>query len=146
MTADGILSGYSPSPHNENKCHVTGKSLHRQIAGKNFPIATKNEESPPLGDNLPLLSHARARTNKPAALRLTDKTGYLKGKDQIMPARSKAQQRAAGAALAAKRGETDPADLKGASAEMYETMDEAALIALAATEHDGLPEKIDDDS
>ncbi len=39
-----------------------------------------------------------------------------------MPARSQAQQKAAGAALAAKRGETDPRELFGAAREMYETM------------------------
>ena len=37
-----------------------------------------------------------------------------------MPAKSKAQQMAAGAALSAKRGETKKSELKGASREMYE--------------------------
>ncbi len=37
-----------------------------------------------------------------------------------MPATSKAQQKAAGAALSAKRGETKKSELKGASREMYE--------------------------
>ena len=37
-----------------------------------------------------------------------------------MPAKSKAQQKAAGAALSAKRGETNVSDLKGASKQMYE--------------------------
>ena len=41
-----------------------------------------------------------------------------------MPAKSQAQQKAAGAALAAKRGEVPKAKLKGASREMYETMTE----------------------
>ena len=41
-----------------------------------------------------------------------------------MPAKSKAQQMAAGAALAAKRGETKVSDLKGASREMYNSMSE----------------------
>ena len=36
-----------------------------------------------------------------------------------MPATSKAQQKAAGAALAAKRGETKVSSLKGASKQMY---------------------------
>ncbi|GLT12769.1 DUF3008 family protein [Sulfitobacter porphyrae] len=62
-----------------------------------------------------------------------------------MPARSKAQQRAAGAALSAKRGETRVSDLQGASKEMYETMTEAELEDYASTDHDGLPEKVDDD-
>ncbi|WP_128290613.1 DUF3008 family protein [Afifella aestuarii] len=44
-----------------------------------------------------------------------------------MPAKSKAQQKAAGAALSAKRGETRTSDLKGASKSMYESMDEKEL-------------------
>lgn len=56
-----------------------------------------------------------------------------------MKAKSKAQQRAAGAALSAKRGETDEADLQGASKEMFETMSEAELEDMAATSHDNLP-------
>ncbi|WP_273691886.1 DUF3008 family protein [Ketogulonicigenium vulgare] len=62
-----------------------------------------------------------------------------------MPAKSKAQQKAAGAALSAKRGETDVKDLVGASKEMYDTMTEAELDELASTPHDGLPDKVEDD-
>jgi hypothetical protein len=58
-----------------------------------------------------------------------------------MPAQSKAQQRAAGAALAAKRGEAKVEDLKGASREMYDDMSEAELEELAATSHEDLPVK-----
>jgi len=60
-----------------------------------------------------------------------------------MPARSKAQQKAAGAALAAKRGEADKKDLYGASKDMARTMTERELEELAATAHKGLPEKKD---
>src|SRR3546814_3761003 len=38
-----------------------------------------------------------------------------------MPAKSKAQQKAAGAALSAKRGDTKKSELKGASKSMYES-------------------------
>lgn len=62
-----------------------------------------------------------------------------------MPAKSKAQQRAAGAALSAKRGETDRDDLKGASRSMYETMSEEQLEDIAATSRDDLPDKVDGD-
>ena len=62
-----------------------------------------------------------------------------------MPAKSKAQQRAAGAALAAKRGEIKVSELKGASKEMYESMTEEELEDFASTRHDGLPEEVDDD-
>ena len=62
-----------------------------------------------------------------------------------MPAKSKAQQRAAGAALSAKRGESKVADLKGASKDMYDSMSEKELEDFASTDHDGLPEKVEDD-
>ncbi len=58
-----------------------------------------------------------------------------------MPAQSEAQQKAAGAALSAKRGETRVSDLQGASKEMYDSMSESELEGLASTQHDGIPEK-----
>ncbi|GHD09965.1 DUF3008 family protein [Tianweitania populi] len=58
-----------------------------------------------------------------------------------MPAKSKAQQKAAGAALSAKRGETAKKDLKGASKSMVESMSEKQLEELAETKQEGLPEK-----
>ncbi len=58
-----------------------------------------------------------------------------------MPARSKAQQMAAGAALSAKRGETKISSLKGASKEMAESMTEKKLDDLASTSHKGLPDR-----
>jgi hypothetical protein len=58
-----------------------------------------------------------------------------------MPAKSKAQQKAAGAALAAKRGETKKSELKGASKDMYDSMSEEQLRELAQSERKGKPEK-----
>ncbi|SDG41861.1 DUF3008 family protein [Pelagibacterium luteolum] len=58
-----------------------------------------------------------------------------------MPAQSKAQQKAAGAALSAKRGETLKKDLKGASRQMVESMTEKELDDLASTRRKDLPEK-----
>ncbi|WP_103257567.1 DUF3008 family protein [Tabrizicola aquatica] len=60
-----------------------------------------------------------------------------------MPAKSKAQQKAAGAALAAKRGEAEKQDLKGASRQMVDSMSEKELEDLAATKRKNLPEKKD---
>lgn len=60
-----------------------------------------------------------------------------------MPARSKSQQKAAGAALAAKRGEADPKTLRGASKEMAKSMTEEELRELAATSHKGKPEHVE---
>lgn len=62
-----------------------------------------------------------------------------------MPARSKAQQKAAGAALSAKRGETPKSRLKGASREMAESMTEAELEELARTKHKGKPEHVSEE-
>ena len=57
-----------------------------------------------------------------------------------MPAKSKAQQKAAGLALAAKKGEIDPSELKGAAKSMYK-MKQSDLEKYAGTKHEGLPEK-----
>jgi len=62
-----------------------------------------------------------------------------------MPARSKAQQKAAGAALSAKRGETKVGDLQGASKQMYDSMSEDELEDYASTDLDGLPDHVDED-
>lgn len=58
-----------------------------------------------------------------------------------MPAKSKAQQQAAGAALSAKRGEQKKSSLKGASKEMYESMTKKELEEFASTKRKGLPKK-----
>ncbi|MFW6413455.1 MAG: DUF3008 family protein [Oceanicaulis sp.] len=57
-----------------------------------------------------------------------------------MPAKSAAQQKAAGAALSAKRGETKVSDLKGASKSMYESMSESQLEDFAETSRKDKPE------
>ncbi len=58
-----------------------------------------------------------------------------------MPASSKAQQKAAGVALSAKRGDTKVKDLRGASKEMYQEMSESELEDLAATKRKDLPDR-----
>lgn len=60
-------------------------------------------------------------------------------------AKSKKQQQAAGAALAAKRGESKKSDLQGASVGMYESMTEEELEEMASTDREGLPEEAEDD-
>ena len=59
-----------------------------------------------------------------------------------MPAKSKAQQKAAGAALSAKRGDTPKSNLKGASKQMAESMTKAQLEDFAATKRKGKPEHV----
>ena len=56
-----------------------------------------------------------------------------------MPAKSKAQQKAAGAALAAKRGDVKKSELKGASRQMVDLMSEAQLEEFASTKRRGKP-------
>ena len=59
-----------------------------------------------------------------------------------MPAKSAAQQKAAGAALSAKRGETPKSKLKGASREMEKSMTEKELEDFASTKRKGKPEHV----
>jgi len=60
-----------------------------------------------------------------------------------MPAKSKAQQKAAGAALSAKRGDTPKSKLKGASKEMLESMSETQLEDFAKGSANLKPEHVD---
>lgn len=59
-----------------------------------------------------------------------------------MPAKSAAQQKAAGAALSAKRGETPKSKLKGASKTMEASMSEKQLEEFAHTKRKGKPEHV----
>jgi hypothetical protein len=63
-----------------------------------------------------------------------------------MPAKSKSQQKAAGMALSAKRGDTKVSDLQGAAKEMYDSMNEKELEDYAESGRKGKPEhKSEDD-
>ena len=59
-----------------------------------------------------------------------------------MPAKSAAQQKAAGAALSAKRGDTPTSELKGASRQMAQSMTEAQLEDFAHTKRKGKPDHV----
>lgn len=58
-----------------------------------------------------------------------------------MPATSKKQQMAAGAALSAKRGDRSKSSLKGASKQMEKSMSEKQLEEFATTKRKRLPTK-----
>ena len=60
--------------------------------------------------------------------------------EACMPAKSKSQQMAAGAALSAKRGERSKSSLKGASKQMAQSMSESELKKMASTKRKGKPE------
>ena len=57
-----------------------------------------------------------------------------------MPAKSAAQQKAAGAALSAKRGDTAKSKLKGPARSMEKSMSEKELEKMASTKRKGKPE------
>lgn len=58
-----------------------------------------------------------------------------------MPAKSKKQQMAAGAALSAKRGERPKSSLKGASRQMVQSMSENELEKMASVKRKNLPKR-----
>ena len=58
-----------------------------------------------------------------------------------MPAKSKKQQMAAGAALAAKRGEKPKSSLRGASKQMAQSMSEGELRKMAGARRKKLPKR-----
>jgi hypothetical protein len=57
-----------------------------------------------------------------------------------MPAKSAAQQKAAGAALSAKRGDTPKSKLRGASKSMVDSMSEKELEKMAHSSRKDKPE------
>ena len=61
--------------------------------------------------------------------------------EAAMPAKSAAQQKAAGAALSAKRGDTPKSKLQGASKSMM-SMSEKELEKMAHTKRKGKPEHV----
>jgi hypothetical protein len=65
-----------------------------------------------------------------------------KSEEVHMPAKSKAQQKAAGAALAVKEHERPKSSLKGASKSMFESMSEKELKKMASTKRKGKPERV----
>jgi hypothetical protein len=58
-----------------------------------------------------------------------------------MPAKSKKQQMAAGAALAAKRGKRSRSSLRGASKSMFTSMNRRQLRGFAKTKRKSLPKR-----
>jgi len=80
---------------------------------------------------------ARGGTGVPA-LRYHGRTQSVRS--DAVPAKSAAQQKAAGAALSAKRGDTPKKDLKGASKSMEKSMTEEELEDMASTSRKDKPE------
>tara|TARA_R110000737_G_scaffold21939_1_gene40509 strand:+ start:361 stop:642 length:282 start_codon:yes stop_codon:yes gene_type:complete len=91
-----------------------------------------------------LESYAPATMLNSAVLNSAVGKRKLTERSPAMPATSKAQQKAAGAALSAKRGETKPSELYGSSKEMYDSMSKEELEEFASTKREGKPQKKDD--
>jgi hypothetical protein len=62
---------------------------------------------------------------------------FPRWKENDMPAKSAAQQKAAGAALSAKRGDTPKRELRGASKSVEKSMSESELKKMASTSRKG---------
>jgi hypothetical protein len=79
-------------------------------------------------------------TESRSSAKMEPRTGLVTP-DRIMPAKSKQQQKAAGAALSAKRGQRSKSSLKGASRSMVDSMTEPELRSLAKTKRKALPKR-----
>jgi len=101
-------------------------ALSQVETNESFDVVTKSDT---YQKNKLFLDVLNAEINEREAVQVNEK------------AESQAQQKAAGAALAAKRGETPVSKLVGASKEMYDSMTEKELEDFAGTEHKGLPAK-----
>jgi hypothetical protein len=120
--ADTISQG--PSMHYPRPDHVSG--VYDPLANKSSPRVTK----------LGKINRQDAETMK---RNIKQQQGMTESK-LTEKAKSKSQQQAAGAALAAKRGDAPKSTLKGASKEMAK-MPAKELEKFAKTKHKGLPDK-----
>ena len=120
--ADTISQG--PSMHYPRPGHVSG--VYDPLANKSSPRVTK----------LGKINRQDAETMK---RNIKQQQGMTESK-LTEKATSKSQQQAAGAALAAKRGDAPKSKLTGASKEMAK-MPAKELEKFAKTKHKGLPEK-----
>ena len=89
------------------------------------PIETMEEADPRVRARR---ARTRKRTRKPS-------------KETNVPAKSKKQQMAAGAALSAKRGERSKKSLRGASKQMAKSMSQSELRKMAKTKRKKLPKR-----
>ena len=88
------------------------------------------------------LGAQRQRPPRYSAKHVDGERSYRLARDhQSMPARSKKQQMAAGAALAAKRGKKSMSSLKGPSKQMAKSMSKKQLKEFAGTKRKKLPRK-----
>ena len=141
----GVADGKDTSGVKEEFIHEAGrkkKSKRSDRLDVRTGIHNKVNTSPTQGGNekVSIVAHNELEGE------LIAETGYSKFLKKVHSLEEMSvsinQQQAAGAALGAKRGETDPSELKGAAREMYDSMTEKQLRDFAKTEHKGLPEKV----
>ncbi len=129
---DGELTEGTISVEGQNKKQITGNNVDNSSLIKVMP---QDSSDPQVSGVI------KAGTEFEGEV--IAETGYSKFLNMLSEKSvSISQQQAAGAALAAKRGDIDPSTLKGASLEMYKSMTEKQLRDFAKTEHKGLPEKV----
>jgi len=144
LQVDHALPGLVEIGHDascgDNRCRV---GLRAQVPARGgfpgfsvepFAAAAYQREDRAAGR--PAVSPRRGRG---VAARLLDHATHCNRKEKVMPAKSKAQQMAAGAALSAKRGDKSKSELKGASRSMASSMSEKELRAMASTKRKGKP-------
>ena len=141
----GVADGKDTSGVKEEFIHEAGrkkKSKRSDRLDVRTGIHNKVNTSPTQGGNekVSIVAHNELEGE------LIAETGYSKFLKKVHSLEEMSvsinQQQAAGAALGAKRGETDPSELKGAAREMYDSMTEKQLRDFAKTEHKGLPKKV----
>ena len=147
--------GPSGPPRRSARCDNRHQLYGNRMRAANLSLAEVREDAAWQRDMPRLYRVARLAPHRaaPLALRLRLSRGNARGECALvvgvtvtrrstMPAKSAAQQKAAGAALSAKRGKTSPSKLKGASRGMYKSMSEKQLDEFASTKRKGKPEHV----
>jgi hypothetical protein len=123
--------------HKKYKSSNKSKMLHKEA--KLDPVGKEDDDIDNDGDvdSSDKYLHNRRKTIRKA---MKESISLISEK-----AKSEAQQKAAGIALAVKRGKMPKSALQGASAEMYK-MSEKDLEDYAKTKHKGIPEKVTEEA
>ena len=122
-----------PSQH-ETRDHQARPAIH-VILNRTTRKRTSTLNAPMASAQMILPTPSAQNETRKQRSRPTEPSQEMK-----MPSKSKAQQQAAGAALAAKRGDKSKSQLRGASREMAKSMSEKELEKLASTRQKGKPE------
>jgi len=140
-----FLADGTESTEGKNTSKITGKGVDNYASGVVTISPKDGSQSDVKGPQSPRGIFAHTELDGKVIL----ETGYAKFLKKVQDLEEMSvsinQQQAAGAALSAKRGKTDPSSLKGAAREMYDSMTEKQLRDFAKTKHKGLPEKVEEE-